>query len=187
MVQLEYFTQADFQQLMSWISNEELLIKWSGATFRFPLTEDELNWYINDSNDPLQSDVLIYKAVDTDSGEAIGHISLGSINRSNNSARITRVLIGNVHARGKGYCQDMMLAILKVGFEELKLHRISLGVYEENEAAIRCYRKVGFNIDGVLRDSKKFGDTYWSLVEMSMLEDEWKAIAERKHANEPYS
>lgn len=52
MVQLEYFTQADFPQLMQWVTNEELLIKRSGSTFKFPLTEEDLNWYIKDANDP---------------------------------------------------------------------------------------------------------------------------------------
>ncbi|MDQ3292370.1 MAG: GNAT family N-acetyltransferase [Bacteroidota bacterium] len=175
-VRLEYFTPTDFRLLMDWINHEELLIKWSGSTFSFPLTEEDLNWYIKDANEPEKSDVLIYKAVDTSSGETIGHISLGSINRENKSARITRVLIGKPCARGKGYCKQMMQAILQIGFEELNLHRISLGVYEKNLAAIQCYQKVGFKTDGVLRDIKRYGDTYWSLVEMSILEEEWGKI-----------
>jgi RimJ/RimL family protein N-acetyltransferase len=175
MVQLEYFTRADFAQLMQWVANEELLIKWSGSTFKFPLTEEDMDWYIKDANDPEHSKVLIYKVVDTELGQTIGHISLGSIDRENRSARISRVLIGSKRVRGKGYCGDMMHAILKIGFDELKLHRISLGVYDGNKAALRCYKSSGFKKDGVLRDKKKVGDDYWSLVEMSMLEEEWRA------------
>jgi RimJ/RimL family protein N-acetyltransferase len=47
-------------------------------------------------------------------------------------------------------------------------------VYDFNTAAISCYEKVGFSKDGLLRDVKKYGDAYWSLFEMSILETEWK-------------
>jgi RimJ/RimL family protein N-acetyltransferase len=54
------------------------------------------------------------------------------------------------------------------------LHRISLGVFDFNERAIRCYEKVGFSREGLLRDARRFKDYYWNLIEMSMLEHEWR-------------
>jgi RimJ/RimL family protein N-acetyltransferase len=48
---------------------------------------------------------------------------------------------------------------------------MSLGGYTFNEAGIRCYKKCGFKTDGVLRDIKKHGGTFWSMVEMSILVD----------------
>lgn len=174
MIILQPFTEADFPQLITWIDNERLLKEWSGALFSFPLTTDTLRWYIQDANDPARSDVFVYKAVDTSTGDTVGHISLGSISRHNKAGRITRVLVGNTAARGRGYCQAMMRAIAAIGFEELGLHRISLGVYDFNQAAIRCYRRCGFHHEGTLRDVVRYHDEYWSLVEMSMLEHEWR-------------
>jgi hypothetical protein len=55
---------------------------------------------------------------------------------------------------------------------------MSLGVYDNNPPAISCYKKCGFQIDGVLRDIQKHGDKYWSLMEMSILEDEWTSLNE---------
>ncbi len=173
MIRLEYFEKSDFDQLIDWIGDEHLLTNWAGSLFRFPLNERSLDWYIENSNDLEKSDVLIYKVIETTSNTIVGHISLGSINRSEGSARITRVLVGNTTLRGRGICQGMMKAILKIGFEEMGLHRISLGVYDFNVAALKCYEKVGFVRDGLMRDVKKFNGGYWSLVEMSMLEDEW--------------
>ena len=68
----------------------------------------------------------------------------------------------------------MIKAILKIGFEDLNLHRISLGVYDFNTAAIKCYKSSGFSVDGVSRDVLLHQHEWWSLVEMSILEDEWK-------------
>ncbi len=174
MIRLDYFTPSDFQQLIDWLDNEQLLKEWSGSLFSFPLTEQSLSWYLEGANDPSNPDAFIYKAVDTETGEAVGHISLGSFSETHKAARITRVLVGNTAVRGRGYCQGMIKAILRIGFEELGLHRISLGVYDFNEPAIRCYEKAGMKKEGVLRDVVRYQDGYWSLVEMAMLEDEWQ-------------
>lgn len=175
MIRLEYFTRQDFDQLIEWMTDERLLTNWSGAMFRFPLTPDALDWYINETNNMGLSDAFVYKAVEEETGETVGHISLGGISRKNNAARISRVLVGNTAQRGRGYCAAMVQAVLKVAFNELKLHRVSLGVYDFNTAAIRCYQKAGLQTEGVMRDVLKWGDEYWSLVEMSILEKEWQA------------
>jgi RimJ/RimL family protein N-acetyltransferase len=174
MIRLEYFTPADFKQLITWIDSEQLLKEWSGSLFAFPLTEESLVWYIDGANDLRDPDAFIYKAIDTETGQTVGHISLGSFSETNKAARITRVLVGNTAARGRGYCQGMIKAILRIGFEELGLHRISLGVYDFNEAAIGCYKKAGMKVEGTMRDVVRYKDGYWSLVEMAMLEDEWR-------------
>ncbi len=175
MIKLEYFDRQDFQQLIEWMNSEHLITNWAGSLFKYPLTEDSLDWYIEDTNNIKSSDSFIYKAVSTATGKTVGHISLGSISDKNKSARISRVLVGNTAERGKGVCTGMIKAILKIGFEDLQLHRISLGVYDFNTAAIRCYEKCGFVKEGLMRDVLRYADnTYWNLIEMSILENEWK-------------
>jgi RimJ/RimL family protein N-acetyltransferase len=174
MIKLEYFTADDFATLKEWISDEHLLLNWAGSAFRFPLTDDKLDWYIRGANDFHESDTLIYKAIDTESGSTVGHISLTAVNRLNRSARITRVIVGNPLERGKKIGEQIIRAVMRIGFQDLKLHRMSLGVYDFNEPAIRCYKKCGFNVDGILRDISRHGDTFWSIMEMSILENEWQ-------------
>ena len=127
-------------------------------------------------NDIEESEAFIYKAIEQDTQKVVGHISLGGVSKKNRSARISRVLI-DPESQGKGYCKQMVQAVLKIGFEELKLHRICLGVYDFNKAAMRCYEKAGMVIEGTNRDCLLFNGKWWSLVEMSMLEEEWKLIA----------
>lgn len=174
MIRLEYFDHNDFDQLIKWISSEELLINWAGSLFNFPLTRTSMEWYLSDTNDPEKSDALVYKVIEEETGETVGHISLGGISRKNRSARISRVLIGNEKSKGKGYCKQMIKAILKIGFEDLKLHRISLGVYDFNLSALKCYQSSGFVIEGTMRDVLLYKEKWWSLIEMGILENEWK-------------
>lgn len=176
MIRLEKFGREDFCQLMEWIYDEEIMINWSGSLFSFPLTERSLEWYIKDTADITTADALAYKIIDENSGKSIGHISLGGISRKNRSARISRVLVGDPILRGKGICQAVTNAILKIGFEEMQLHRISLGVYDFNKSAIRCYEKCGFKVEGISRDILLHKGKYWSLVEMSLLENEYREM-----------
>jgi RimJ/RimL family protein N-acetyltransferase len=173
MIRLDYFEKEDVNLLMNWINSDELLTNWAGSLFSFPLTPSSMEWYISNTNDLNSSDAFIYKVINDETGEVVGHISLGAISRKNRSGRISRVFISDDH-KGKGYCRQMIEAILKIGFEDLKLHRISLGVYNFNSAALKCYQSAGFTIEGTTRDVLMYNDKWWSLVEMSILEDEWK-------------
>jgi len=59
--------------------------------------------------------------------------------------------------------------LVRIGFSELKLHRLDLGVFDFNKQAIKCYQNCGFEIEGVLKDNMRFGDTFWSSYNMSIL------------------
>ncbi|MBE5106437.1 GNAT family N-acetyltransferase [Bacillus thuringiensis] len=166
-IKLEPFKRSDFKQLINWINSEEFLIQWSGNAFTYPLNEKQLDKYIENAK------TLAFKVIDAETEEVIGHISLGKIDNINKSARIGKVLIGDTKMRGRSIGKRMMKAVLHIAFEELKLHRVTLGVYDFNTSAISCYEKIGFVKEGLLRDSKKVGETYWNLWEMSMLECEW--------------
>ena len=174
MIRLEHFEKTDFDQLISWLNSEELLINWAGSLFSFPLTRSSMEWYLRDTNNLQTSDALVYKAVEEETGKVIGHISLGGISRKNRSARISRVLIGDDENKGKGYCKQMIRAIIQIGFEDLNLHRISLGVYDYNASALKCYEACGFKIEGTMRDVLLYKEKWWSLIEMAILEHEWE-------------
>lgn len=175
MVNLKYFERADFEQLINWIDSPSFLLQWGGPEFNYPLNDAQLEKYIKNANNE-NAETMIYKAIDDETGKTIGHISLGKIDRKNKSARVGKVLAGDKNTRGKGIGQQMIKEILKIAFDELQLHRVSLGVFDFNVSAIACYEKAGFIKEGLLRDSRKNGDEYWSLWEMSILEKEWRMV-----------
>ncbi|MFK4307596.1 RimJ/RimL family protein N-acetyltransferase [Bacillus sp. RC242] len=168
MIKLVPFKKSDFKQLINWINSEEFLIQWSGNAFTYPLNEQQLEKYTESAN------TLSFTVTDEETEEVIGHISLGQIENINKSARVGKVLVGDTKMRGRSIGKHMMKGVLHIAFEELKLHRVTLGVFDFNSSAISCYEKIGFVKEGLLRESKKVGETYWNLWEMSMLEYEWK-------------
>lgn len=179
MILLKPFGKQDFKTLMKWVSDEDLLMHWSGALFTFPLTDASLAWYIKDTNIDGSSDAFVYKAIESTTGETVGHISIGGISWKNRCGRITRVIVGN-EFRGKGYCSQMVQAALEIGFNELNLHRVELGVYDDNKKALSCYTKCGFQVEGISRDILWYQDKWLSMVDLSILEGEWKHLNGKK-------
>ena len=135
----------------------------SGQIFDYPITNSQLDKYLNNS------DRVVYKAIKTGSKEVIGHAELNAINLKSSNARICRVLIGDKNARNKAFGSLIINELITIGFTEFKLHRLDLGVHDFNKQAIKCYKKCGFKIEGLLRDNMKYGKTYWSSYNMSIL------------------
>ncbi|AOM84053.1 GNAT family N-acetyltransferase [Salisediminibacterium beveridgei] len=173
-IQLKRFHQNDIPQLLSWIDSAAFCMQWGGPSFQWPLTKEQLQTYIKE-NDGEEPERLIFKAVDGETGETVGHISLGKLDRGNKTGRIGKVLVGNPDHRGKGIAGQMVTAICRIGFEELSLERISLGVFDFNAAAVRAYERVGFRQEGLMRSFRQVGQERWNLIEMAMLKEDWMA------------
>jgi RimJ/RimL family protein N-acetyltransferase len=113
--------------------------------------------------------------INTANRSVIGHIELNNIDLLNKSATVCRVLIGESPIRNKGIGLQMLRKILEIGFDRLGLHRLDLVVFDFNQAAVKCYEKAGFKQEGHIREARKIGSEYWSLYQMSILEDEWRS------------
>jgi RimJ/RimL family protein N-acetyltransferase len=103
----------------------------------------------------------------------IGFIAFEGINWENRDAMVA-IGIGERDCWGKGYGTEAMRLMLRYGFSELNLHRVSLGVFEYNPRAIRSYEKCGFKHEGrdrqfILRDGKR-----WDMLYMGILRTEWE-------------
>ncbi|WP_379126957.1 GNAT family N-acetyltransferase [Paenibacillus sp. sgz500958] len=172
---LRYFGERDFEALKSWSVSPEFLKQWAGPSLTYPLEDEELQQYLSGTNHPAESGMLIFSALHRATGQLVGHISLAHIDRVNGSGRIGRVVIDPAF-RGKGVGQRMMKEMLRISFQSLELHRVSLGVFDFNTSALNSYETAGFRREGVQREAALFGDRYVDCIEMSMLDREWLAL-----------
>lgn len=69
----------------------------------------------------------------------------------------------------KGFGKTIIQELIRIGFEDLKLHRLDLGVYDFNEQAIKCYKDCGLEIEGLFKENSKIGNEYWSTYNMSII------------------
>ncbi|GIP19888.1 GNAT family N-acetyltransferase [Paenibacillus sp. J22TS3] len=176
LVDFVYFNDRDFHLLQRWSASEAFQLQWAGGNWSYPLTEEDMRTYMEGANLPWKSDKLIFKVIHRDSGESIGHISLSQIDRRNRSARISRVILGDPDYRGRGIGKAMIVEMLRIGFQALNLHRITLGVFDFNKPAIQLYLSAGFRKEGLMREKTLYRNEYWSMLEMSMLRREWEEL-----------
>jgi RimJ/RimL family protein N-acetyltransferase len=165
-VSLRPLTAADCTRIAGWIASEDDLYQWSGpADFAWPLTLDQL---LADLARAGGGRMLL--AATGDDGALVGHVKL-AVAAHHRIGHVGRVLVAP-DQRGRGMGRALMRAVVALGFGELGLHRLQLGVYTFNAAAIACYQGAGFVIEGRLRDSTLGSGGYWQGLTMGMLESD---------------
>lgn len=85
------------------------------------------------------------------------------------------IMIGAEEDRGRGYGSDSIQALLRFSFDELRLVRVWLDVYDMNKGAQRVYERVGFVHEGVLRRAAYREGVHHDVHRMAVLADEWRA------------
>lgn len=171
---LERFTESDIDRLIEWIPSSAFLLQWAGPVFIYPLDRAQFFRHLKRMLNE-RPNLLIYKAIDMDNGQVIGHGEIGSIDYLNRCATLCRILVGPPELRGKRFGVQLVKALLRVAFDQLGLHRVDLYVFDFNEPALRCYDAAGFKKEGCLREARKHGNEYWSSYIMGILEHEWRA------------
>jgi RimJ/RimL family protein N-acetyltransferase len=144
------------------------MYQFAGPIFSFPVTKAQLLKY------STAKDRKAFSIEDVGANKIIGHGEINKIDYRNKNARLCRILVADENDRNKGYGSQIISGLLQIGFNDLGLHRIDLGVFEFNKPAIKCYEKCGFKIEGLLRDSFVIGDEFYSVYNMSILKEEWK-------------
>lgn len=160
------FTRAHFPLLHDSIGSRADLIQWAGPSFSWPLTDEQLSTYLADA-DPARNVTLTGLGTD---GEAVAHGQL-LVNTEFAVGHIARVLV-HPAARGQGYGAAIVAELVRIGFEQRELHRIALNVFDHNAAAIACYSRLGFQLEGHLRDTTRVDDDHWSTYVMALLADD---------------
>jgi RimJ/RimL family protein N-acetyltransferase len=135
---------------------------------------EEEEWFDSLSKRP---DDVVFEIVSLEKNAPIGACGLHKISGSNRSAEIG-ISIGDKSLWGRGLGREAMGLLCRYGFDVLNLNRIGLNVYAYNQRGIRCYERVGFKHEGRRRAARFWNGKYWDILEMGLLESEWRSARE---------
>ncbi len=159
----------------------ELKVKWYNdpqVNKTLILNEDlelakSLEWFDKAKNDDSRQDFII----ETKDGEPIGLTGLLGIDRVHGTAECFCV-IGEKRFWGKGIGTQVHSLLIQWAFDELNLHKIWALIYTNNPAIIKIIEKLGFKIEGTLREEKYISGKRIDLFRIGVLRNEFKPLAE---------
>ncbi|WP_158887280.1 GNAT family N-acetyltransferase [Amycolatopsis anabasis] len=103
---------------------------------------------------------------------------VGSLSTTDTDRRAGRfgygIAIGHDHQR-RGYATDAIVLLLTYLFGERRYHKCEVGIYAFNEASIGLHEKLGFQVEGRLREHEYFAGRRHDLVLMGLTLDEFTA------------
>ncbi len=161
----------DLPTFVKWINDPEVRAGFS-SFLPMSLAQEE-QWFEDMQKRPKEEQPMTIEIKEKGKWMAIGTIGFFSIDSISRRSEVG-IMIGNKNYWNKGYGTESMQLLLKHGFETLNLNRIFLRVFANNRRAIRCYEKVGFIHEGLMRQALYTEGEYIDILLMSVLRDEWK-------------
>ena len=144
MLRLRPYKSCDSKHIADWIKNEETFVKWGGEFGSYPINAKIIDdKYRLNNGDCVEEDNFYPMTAFDDSG-VVGHFIMRYINGNNKILRFGWVIVDDTQ-RGKGYGKQMLELGLKYAFEILGVEKVTIGVFENNIPAYKCYKSIGFN------------------------------------------
>lgn len=170
MMRLRPYKACDAQVITTWLKNEYAFRQWSADRYeKYPITPDDMNlYYDKDKNSEKSWGMTAF----CDTG-VIGHFTMRYPDENNpDEIRLGFVIVDDKE-RGKGYGKEMVSLAVRYAFDFVKVKKVSLGVFENNAAAINCYRACGFKeVKLQEMESYRCMGEVWNCIEMELVEEE---------------
>ena len=166
MLRLRPYKACDAETITKWLKDEYAFRQWSADRYeKYPITSDDMNGYYD--RDRNNGGIWGMTAFD-DSG-IVGHFIMRFPNNSFDEIRLGFVIVDD-SKRGQGYGKEMLSLAIQYAFDFIKVKKISLGVFENNGAAINCYRSCGFKTVKLEKPESYhcMGET-WNCIEMELV------------------
>ncbi|MDF2606398.1 MAG: acetyltransferase [Bacillales bacterium] len=104
--------------------------------------------------------------------EVVGRVELGRVDYNNKSGAVG-IVIGKELHRNCGYGTKALLLILNFAFNELNLNRVFTEVYSFNMASQNLMERVGFYLEGTMRQNEFHFGKYIDMLLYSFLSQEF--------------
>jgi UDP-4-amino-4,6-dideoxy-N-acetyl-beta-L-altrosamine N-acetyltransferase len=173
LVSLRGLHRSDFDSFLKWHSDYS--IRFNALMHPFPISEAmEESWFEKVQND-ISNRKVVFTILNNKTSSAIGYLSLVNIDYISKYAFLG-IVIGDESCRGKGYGNETMRIALNYAFSELALLKVYLEVLQDNNGAIKLYRKVGFREEGLFSNMHFFNGRFHNVIRMSCFREDFSKI-----------
>ena len=173
-MRLRPYKPCDAAKIIEWCKDKETYDLWGGFIIGdYPITEEILNdVYINHNGRCTELDNFYPMTAIDDNEEMVGHFIMRYINGDKKKLRFGWVIV-DADKRGQHIGQNMLKLGLKYAFEILGVDKVTLGVFENNTPAYKCYLSTGFHKPSELPDKyEEINGEKWLVVELEIKKDD---------------
>lgn len=115
---------------------------------------------------------VAFGIAENEGGALVGYERLRGIQWKDRGATVS-ILLGPDHL-GSGLGPEALSLLCLYAFDTLGLHRLALHVQKDNARAVRCYAKVGFEVEAVLRSDRFRDGAFVDSLTMGLLATRWR-------------
>lgn len=165
---LRKLREKDAHSMLEWMHDSDV-VEELAADF-MNMTLDDCLEFIRRANEEESRN--LHRAICNEEDEYLGTVSLKNISQADSNAEYAIVVSGK--AMGSGASMYATKEILRIAFEELKLHKVYLYVRSGNGRALKFYDKVGFRKEGEFVDHiRNRAGNYENLIWLALLNQEF--------------
>jgi RimJ/RimL family protein N-acetyltransferase len=157
---LAYYSLPEVQRYLDWKARDKTEAK---AAFEAMRKQKRLT---------RPGEILTLAIVRKTDGAVMGHVSLRWTDATAGQGEI-RFAVAPVYRR-HGYCDEAVRAVLDLGFDEFKLHRIFAVTAGDNEASARLLKSIGMRLEAHYREHALFQGEWDEELHFAILSREWK-------------
>lgn len=144
---------------------DEEVIKFTEARYT-RWTENKVLDYVKNINVPFQSQLIgIFLK---ENKKHIGNIRLLGFSKMYKRVDLG-IMVFDKRQWSKGYGTESLTAICDYIFKVLGFHKICAGYYSLNKASHKMFKKVGFKVEGALKDHYIFNGRYVDFIRVAKI------------------
>lgn len=174
MLYLRQYKTVDADVILSWCKDEREFRKWTADRYpHYPVTAQEMNYKYVDCNGDCAEPDNFYPMTACDEDGPVGHFIMRYTDMAHKTLRLGFVIVDS-QKRCCGYGRQMIVLALDYAFRISGADTVTIGVFDNNEQAYRCYTSAGFTEVSVEQQAvcNVLGEQ-WKVVEMAISRDEY--------------
>ena len=142
-IELQPFTAADFDTLISWVGQPQFLDLWSRGRFHFPLDHAQLAAHLDGfAGEP--PNFLCFKAVCGEMQQMVAYVELANIDREQLRAGIDLAIVDPARD-DRGHLSDVLVwEVMQRAFHQQGLQWLGVRLHRSATQSQECFRKHGF-------------------------------------------
>jgi len=144
--------------------------------------EDTRRFIERISEDKPEPRIIHYAIHLKGNDELVGYGMIALIDRYNRRCKVG-ITIGDQRHWGKGLAKEALNAVIFYCFETLGLNRIGAEIYAFNDRSIRLFEGLGFQREGIIRQSVFKKGQFVDEYSYGLLKSEWRAGSDSTFVN----